>query len=93
MRTATSLRLLLIPAALLATACEDASSPLEPPAWEDAPMLEAPPPREDAPQAVAEARWADGYLQLFVIGSLLAWSVLGWVLLERYTRSRTRRRE
>ncbi len=54
MRTATSLRLLLIPAALLATACEESSSPLEPPAVEDVP----------APQAVAEARWADGYLRV-----------------------------
>ena len=55
MRTATSLRLLLIPAALLAAACEESSSPLEPPAT---------PPRQDSPQVVAEARWADGYLRV-----------------------------
>jgi hypothetical protein len=55
MRTATSLRLLLIPAALLAAACEESSSPLEPPAT---------PPQQDSPQVVAEARWADGYLRI-----------------------------
>ena len=55
MRTATSLRLLWIPAALLMAACEESSSPLEP---------SAAPPRRDSPQAMAETRWADGYLRV-----------------------------
>ena len=60
MRTTASLRLLLIPAALLVAACEESSSPFEPPAAEPAPA----PPRQDSPQALAEPRWADGYLRV-----------------------------
>jgi hypothetical protein len=55
MRTVSSFRLLLIPAALLATACEESSSPMEPPA---APLHQEPPP------AVEMTRWADGYLRV-----------------------------
>ena len=55
MRTAISLSLLLVPAVLLVTACEESSSPLEP---------LAAPPGQDSPQAVEQARWADGYLRV-----------------------------
>ena len=53
MRTATSLRLLLTSVSLLATACEESSSPLEPPATP-----------QDLPGAFEEPRWADGYLRV-----------------------------
>jgi hypothetical protein len=56
MRIATSIRLLLAPAALLAAACDDADAPLEPPAAAD----EAPLSQE--PATLATGRWADGYL-------------------------------
>lgn len=57
MRTATAFRLLLVPATLLAAACEDSSSPLEPPT--------APAPGATAETAaLAEQRWADGYATL-----------------------------
>ncbi len=55
MRTATCLRLLWIPAALFIAACEESSSPLEPPGAA---------PGQDAPQALAQTRWADGYLRV-----------------------------
>jgi hypothetical protein len=56
MRTATSIRLLLLPAALVLAACEDSDSPFEPPAAPE-PAL----PAAEAPAALAGARWADGY--------------------------------
>jgi hypothetical protein len=56
MRTATSLRLLLIPAALLAAACDDVNAPLEPPSATDEAALSQP------PATLATGRWADGYL-------------------------------
>jgi hypothetical protein len=57
MRTAYSFRLLLVPAALLAAACEDSTFPGEP---------SVPSPAEPAPEAVqaltSTPRWADGYV-------------------------------
>jgi hypothetical protein len=56
MRTAYSFRLLLVPAALLAAACEDSTFPGEP---------SVPSPAEPAPEVQAPTstpRWADGYV-------------------------------
>ena len=58
MRTAIAFRLLLVPAALFAAACEDSSSPSEPSALEH----EVPVPQDGASGLLAGGRWADGYL-------------------------------
>jgi hypothetical protein len=58
MRAATSIRLLLVPAVLLAAGCDDASLPQEPTALEaEHPVAEGVPSPLTGP-----ARWADGYL-------------------------------
>ena len=58
MRAAASFRLILVPAALLAAACDDSPSPHEPIAMDEAA------PAYSAGAALPEAggRWADGYL-------------------------------
>jgi hypothetical protein len=64
MRAARSFRLLLVPAALLAAACDDSSSPLEPPALEgETPVPgEGTPIRQDLASLLGDrAHWADGY--------------------------------
>src|SRR5919107_373322 len=58
MRTAASFRLLLVPAALLASGCDDSPSPQEPIAMEEA----APATPTGAALPEAAGRWADGYL-------------------------------
>lgn len=61
MRAATSLRLLLVPAVVLASACDDSSNPLAP----EAPPVaeaEAPGPERTAGPLEDLAYWADGYL-------------------------------
>jgi len=58
MRTTTSLRLLLVPAALLAAGCNDSFSPQEPLAAEEG----VPVPQDGASLLTATGRWADGYL-------------------------------
>jgi hypothetical protein len=56
MRTTAPIRLLLVPAALMLAACEDSSSPFDPPAEpEPAPSAETP--------ALVSQRWADAYLR------------------------------
>jgi hypothetical protein len=61
MRIATSLRLLLVPAALFAAACDDARDPLEPPVAEEG--LPAPAPQHTTGPLEDLAYWADGYLK------------------------------
>ena len=67
MRAATSLRLLLVPAALLASACDDSSSPLAP---EELPVAEAEAPDAERTTGPLEdlAYWADGYLWAATVG-------------------------
>jgi len=63
MRTATPIRLLLLPAALLAAACDDMPSPHEPPVAEEAPAREAgEPTHQDGVSLLDQSHWADGYL-------------------------------
>jgi hypothetical protein len=63
MRPNTLLRTLLLPAVLLAAACDDTSSPVEPPAIEDAgDAPEVVPVRQDPAMLLGDrAHWADGY--------------------------------
>ena len=67
MRAATSLRLLLVPAALLASACDYSSSPLAP---EELPVAEAEAPDAERTTGPLEdlAYWADGYLWAATVG-------------------------
>jgi hypothetical protein len=61
MRALTSLRLLLVPAIVLAAACDDSSSPLAP----EEPALaaaEAPVPQQTSGPLEDYSYWADGYL-------------------------------
>lgn len=58
MRIPTPLRLLLAPAALLAAACDDTTSPNEPLEVDEA----TPPARAETGLPEATGRWADGYL-------------------------------
>jgi hypothetical protein len=61
MRAATSLRLLLVPAALLGSACDDSSNPIAP---EELPIAEAEAPGPEQTTGPQEdfANWADGYI-------------------------------
>lgn len=61
MRAIFSARLLLVPAALLAAACDDSSNPIAP---EEPPVAEAeaPEPKPTTGPLEALAYWADGYL-------------------------------
>ena len=76
MRAATLLRLLFVPAALLAAACDDSRLPQEPLTVEDeVGTREDVPTREDAPTRQAASgligsatHWADGYLELHADG-------------------------
>jgi hypothetical protein len=58
MRTAVTLRLLLVPAALLVAACDDSPLLQEPSPGEESPPLH----EAQAPALTTSARWADGYL-------------------------------
>jgi hypothetical protein len=65
MRAATLLRLLLLPAALPAAACDDSGFPQEPTVEDGVPTREDAPTRQAASGLIGSAtHWADGYLEL-----------------------------